>query len=947
MSFVEPDAAAAIPDQRGSTSKLARSLTQQIQLEDRFDWRRTASQFRQLHLSDVAKPRRAPSFHAIKTSNTRSEELKSRIAAYQERMSYLVNLERDVEVAAWERLRSRSIEELVSEGWAIDGLMGYWQGGDGNRAAAQSASNRKKQQSSMANKPRTAVLTRTGLQKLGWTRLKEGDQVELTPSASTGKEVLDFLPREDAVLSSLSPAKRSSTSEATSEPEVRVLATVISSDAYRLRLHFSPPHSRVDLEGCPSWRIDLAFNDAIYYKIGGVIDDLATDPVGLEKKDIENKWQISGTDLAERLLPQVETQSAKPVSLADSIFAEDLRIKSWYERHLLSNPVAVEGDPELQLNESQLKAVATMLSSRLSLIQGPPGTGKTHTLVSTIKLLKHHFAVPHPILLSAHTNVAVDNLVEGALDAGLNVVRAGPPNVASKNQRVDNCSIEKKMEQHPLWKKLEEVNIRIGNAKRRMATIFENESGQKVDSHGNPDARYGTSHPAKLSDEVRAELTKLRRSIGRLAQQSYMLNRQIQTQVLYEADVVCTTLISSTSSPLKCIDFPIVFIDESTQALEYLSLMPLVKGARQIALIGDHKQLPPVLKSRDARKEGGAISLFERLISQDEASQSGETKTKMQMLQVQHRMHPDLAAFPNDQFYDDRLESANRTKDIPSIKHSFHAPANNDSETSHCPRLVFLDHEGQEFISRSTSEVSLLNSREVALLFHLLADLFKSNPSLSGSSIGIITPYLAQSRFISRILRPLREQDSSHPIRTATEKALGGSKLAELDKVEVNTVDGFQGREKDIIIFSSVRCSTKKHQRALAEDGAETRLGYNVGFLADERRLNVALTRAKQALFVVGHLDTWKNGRGLTHGDTGEDKPVAREALALRNFASHAEQQGLIVDEEMLLSKIDLGLNLVPPTSRQVEEQKEFSSSSAPTTSPEPSASLGFGQAFV
>lgn len=944
----EDTRAVAQPSETASTSA---TPFPQLHLDDRFDWRQTAFQFRQFHLSNISKTRRSPSAHILKTSNQRSEKLNARVAAYQERLSYLVGLERDDEVAAWERLRSRSLEDLIAEGWVMDGLVAYWQGGDTRPQTAKA----KGKQQNLASKPRIAILTRSGLRKLPWTRFKEGDQVELNPSAETGNKVEDFLPREDAVLSSVSSSAngKSKATESRLDTNHRVTATVISSDAYRLRLLLAPPSSRVDLEACASWRLDLAFNDAIYHKIGAVIDALAVDCAGLERKDAENRFELMGTDLAQYLLPG-SAALEKPQSstdLCESIFANDLRIKSWYERYLQPDPLVMEGDPHLGLNESQTKAVALMLANRLSLIQGPPGTGKTHTLVSAIKLLKHHFAVSHPVLLSAHTNVAVDNLVEGALDAGLNVVRVSPTNVVSKSERVESCNLEKQMERHPMFKKLEEIKIRVGNAKRRMATLFESDSGRKVDAmgHAEPSA---SGHPPVLSDEVKAELKMLRRTIGRLAQQSYMLTRQIQSHVLYNADVVCSTLISSTSSALGCIDFPLVFIDESTQALEHLSLMPLVKGARQVALIGDHKQLPPVLKSREARQEGGAISLFERLISEDglahgqlASDASVSTRTKMQMLQVQHRMHPDLAAFPNAQFYGGQLQSAARTGMIPAVKHSLVEQSDTSPASA---RLIFIDHEGQEFVNRSSSEVSLLNSREVSLLFHVLYDLLESDKTLTGSSIGIITPYLAQSRLIARLLRPIQDRDCNHPTRLAIEKALGPAKLAELEKVEVNTVDGFQGREKDVVIFSSVRCSTTRRSET------STAPMYNVGFLADERRLNVALTRAKKALFVLGHLDTWRNGRGLTHGEVitvDEGRPAPQDAVALRNFAAHVEEHGLVVDEETLLSKVDIGLDMKVKAKKTAHEQGSLAREEEMHTGIPPStdagASLGFGKAFT
>lgn len=170
-------------------------------------------------------------------------------------------------------------------------------------------------------------------------------------------------------------------------------------------------------------------------------------------------------------------------------------------------------------------------------------------------------------------------------------------------------------------------------------------------------------------------------------------------------------------------------------------------------------------------------------------------------------MHSELAAFSSQHFYEGNLRNAPSTEEIEPL-------ALAAAGAGSC-RLIFIDHPGLESVSRTSSEVSLINAHEVDLLSSLLARL-ALQPSIS---IGIITPYLAQARLISR----------------------------RIPNVEVNTVDGFQGREKDIVLFSAVRSS---------EEG-------KVGFLADERRLNVALTRAKRGMVVLGSLAAWKAAGGV------------------------------------------------------------------------------------
>lgn len=572
--------------------------------------------------------------------------------------------------------------------------------------------------------------------------------------------------------------------------------------------------------------------------------------------------------------------------------------------------------------------------------QGPPGTGKTHTLVSAIKLLKHHFAVPHPILLSAHTNVAVDNLALAALKAGLNVVKVSPSANATMNSiqikavgkspkekhgimtTIDECSLERKMEKHPLYTKFEEVCISIASLRHRIVQI----GNQEVSLRQHPatkaaaemTAQHARDHAttsrarsrSKLSPAMAEQLAALRMSLGRHRQQADMLSRRIHASILYEADVICSTLLSSHSASLRCIDFPLVFIDESTQAQEVLSLVPLMKGARQVALIGDHKQLPPILKSAESKKQGGARSLFERLVEEDGWSQgtgeadrtahSSKSRTRIQMLQVQHRMHPDLAEFPSKRFYDGRLASAVSTAVIEPVKSTLLSASRQ--------RLLFVDHNGRESISRSAlgmSTVSLQNHAEMVLLLHLIVDVLICNQgkagdgAVSGEQIGVITPYAAQARLISRVLRPATDGDAQRPERRAIEGKLikAGVVLTELDKIEVNTVDGFQGREKDVIFFSAVRCQT---QNTGTSDSYWSPL---VGFLADERRLNVALTRAKRACFVLGNLETWSRGRGESGSGIDQGK-----GTALADFAEHVRSRDLAVSEAEIRDKIPLGL---------------------------------------
>ncbi len=274
------------------------------------------------------------------------------------------------------------------------------------------------------------------------------------------------------------------------------------------------------------------------------------------------------------------------------------------------------------------------------------------------------------------------------------------------------------------------------------------------------------------------------------------IEAQIRDSILDSAEVLCCTCIGSGHELLDGRRFTRVLIDEATQATEPSTLVPLSKGSRQVVLIGDHKQLPPTVISRRAEQGGLGRSLFERLI---------EMGIEPIMLTRQYRMHPGIAEFPNAQFYDGELVDGVTTSDRPSPTGVLWPDWENP--------IAFLPVEGGEVLS--PDEASKENQTEASWVVKILIDLIDGG-EIDIEEVGIITPYAGQVRAIK----------DNIPDR--------------LSSVEVRTVDGYQGREKEVIIFSCVRSNREG----------------NVGFLSDSRRLNVALTRAKRGLIVVGDPET-------------------------------------------------------------------------------------------
>ena len=422
------------------------------------------------------------------------------------------------------------------------------------------------------------------------------------------------------------------------------------------------------------------------------------------------------------------------------------------------------GRPE-GLNESQKVACEAAISQRLTLIQGPPGTGKTHTAVRILQAWSSQNA--GTILAVADSNVAVDNLLEGLLGLGVSAVRLGQPVKVRESLR--EATVDAQMESHPLRRDLEEHLELNEKLARRI-------SGMKG-------KEKGLAH----------------RDLNRGWKEVRRIERQMRDDILDRAQVLCCTCIGVGHQLLDGRRFSRVLLDEATQATEPASLVPLVRGARQIVLVGDHRQLPPTVISRRAENGGLRRSLFERLVAMG---------IEPMLLDTQYRMHPAISDFPNRTFYDGRLVDGITAAERPN-------PAGllwNDWEVP----MAFLPVNGDELLSPDGA--SKENPAEAGWVAKILENLLQTG-DLEEADIGIITPYAGQVRAIRDAL----------PERN--------------DSVEVHTVDGYQGREKEVIIFSCVRSNS---------DGT-------VGFLSDERRLNVALTRAKRGLIVIGDPDTLRN----------------------------------------------------------------------------------------
>ncbi|KAL4510686.1 hypothetical protein ABPG72_004840 [Tetrahymena utriculariae] len=287
-------------------------------------------------------------------------------------------------------------------------------------------------------------------------------------------------------------------------------------------------------------------------------------------------------------------------------------------------------------------------------------------------------------------------------------------------------------------------------------------------------------------------------------------------KLISESQVVCATNVGSMSEYLKEQNFTRVIIDEATQATEMSTIIPLINKAQQVVLIGDHKQLPPTVLSSLAQSKGMTISLFERLVKQG---------IQPKMLMRQYRMHSTIALFPSHQFYNNLLENGVSDQQRLQIE-GFTWP-------NKLLRIAFININGEERVCQS----SVLNHQEVQVVTEIIVDVLKTKKT-SLQQIGVITPYDAQKRRIKTELSNLQRINpqifgQGYPNDFKQNKYQNNT-------IEVDTIDGYQGMEKDLIIISTVRSNNK----------------CSIGFLKDPRRMNVSLTRAKRGLIIVGNINT-------------------------------------------------------------------------------------------
>ena len=508
----------------------------------------------------------------------------------------------------------------------------------------------------------------------------------------------------------------------------------------------------------------------------------STDPIGVQLSFDETSYKL----MFEALDRMMKAKNNRLAYLRDLFYS-----------HQKAGRFSFEPMKFPWLNPTQERAVNEVLWAKdVAIVHGPPGTGKTTTLVEAINetLMRES-----QVLVCAQSNMAVDWISEKLVDRGINVLRIGNP--TRVNDKMLGFTYERRFESHADYPQLWAIRKAIRELRKNRKKGSENYH-QKMD---------------------------------RLKSRAAEIELRINAELFGEARVIACTLVGSAHHLLEGMKFGTLFIDEAAQALEAACWIPMRRASRVI-LAGDHCQLPPTVKSIAALRAGLGKTLMERI-----AENKPEVVT---LLKIQYRMNDEIMRFSSDWFYGGKVESA------PQIKYrsvlDYDHPITWIDTSNEENQITIEGEDAPEDSASTSSSVSAanqnsdlnfkeqfvgesfgrINKAEAELTLLTLAEYFtkisKRRVLEERIDVGIISPYRAQVQYLKKLIK---KYEFFKPYRRL---------------ISVNTVDGFQGQERDVILISLVRSN---------DEG-------QIGFLKDLRRMNVAMTRARMKLIILGNKDT-------------------------------------------------------------------------------------------
>jgi superfamily I DNA and/or RNA helicase len=428
--------------------------------------------------------------------------------------------------------------------------------------------------------------------------------------------------------------------------------------------------------------------------------------------------------------------------------------------------------PMKGLNPSQQAAVGKILSAGELAIVHGP-PGTGKTTTLVQAIKALAGREKGPLLAVAPSNTAVDLLSEKLSEEGLQVIRVGNP--ARVSERLMSLTLDSRMAEHPATKEIKKLKKQAA-AYRDMAHKYKRNFGK-----AERDQRKA------LFDEARNIMKEVERT------EQYILN-----DLLARAQVITATLVGSNHYTVRSLSYHTVVIDEAGQALEPACWIPILK-AQKLVLAGDHCQLPPTIKSEEAARKGLAVTLLEKCVALHPEA--------VVLLEEQYRMHELIMGYSSAVFYERRLRAHTSVADhrlFPSDR-----------------PILFVDTAGCGF-EEKTDGFSTSNPEEAAFLFKHLTrftrELRTRDTAGELPRVAVISPYRQQVELLKELLlhSPLLQQYG--------------------ERLSVNTIDSFQGQERDIVYIGMTRSNPES----------------KIGFLSDIRRMNVAMTRARKKLVIVG-----------------------------------------------------------------------------------------------